>query len=206
MSIHGYYQNTEGISCQECNLQFPTRAALDGHANKTGHAPYRCQCGTIFSRLDVLYRHIQTFQPAIFYPCPHCKKHRGPRAFVRRDHLRQHLRGYHNIESGNESDEDQFQTPPRKIKTILKCPHETCSYPNAMSPQSDQPLSSGMSRTFQTRSEFTKHLREVHDESLFPCTEFGCTRVSGKGFFRKRDLVNHVKEHHSIADFQSSAT
>jgi hypothetical protein len=36
----------------------------------------------------------------------------------------------------------------------------------------------------------------VHDESLFPCLEIGCPRVGGKGYFRKRDLSNHAKDHH----------
>jgi hypothetical protein len=59
--------------------------------------------------------------------------------------------------------------------------------------------------TFQTRGELTKHLREVHDESPFPCQEKICSRVGGKGFFREKGLLKHVEDHHISAEFQPSA-
>jgi hypothetical protein len=200
--VHGIHQTGQGIYCQQCDSQFSTRALLECHAKESQHLPYRCRCGTTFSRLDVLHRHIQTFQPEVSYPCPHCKKRRGPRAFVRLDHLTQHLRGYHNIESVDESEVAHSQQSSRKRKTTFSCPHETCSHPSGMASLPDEPA---MHRTFLTRGEFTKHLREVHDESLFPCVEMGCCRIGGRGFFRKKDLLNHVKEHHTDAEFQPSA-
>jgi hypothetical protein len=205
MAVHEIHRTGCGIYCQQCNLHFPSRALLASHARETQHAPYRCQCGTTFSRLDVLRRHIQSFQPEISYPCLHCKKHRGPRAFRRLDHLTQHLRGYHNIESGDESDEISSQTSPPKRKTTFKCPHEICSYSGTLGSHPNQQLPDAvMSRTFQTRGEFTKHLREVHDESTFPCVEIGCSRIGGRGFFRKKDLLKHVKDNHSTVNFQPS--
>lgn len=201
-NVHGIHQTGQGIYCQQCDSQFSTRALLECHAKETQHSPYRCRCGTTFSRLDVLHRHIQTFQPEVSYPCPHCKKHRGPRAFVRLDHLTQHLRGYHNMESEDESEVAHSQQSPRKRKATFSCPHETCSHSSGMASLPDEPA---MHRTFLTRGEFTKHLREVHDESLFPCVEIGCCRIGGRGFFRKKDLLNHVKEHHTDAEFQPSA-
>jgi hypothetical protein len=204
--VHGLDQVGQEIYCHQCNMQFSTNALLHRHGRETQHAPYRCRCGTTFSRLDVLRRHIHTFQPKVSYPCPHCKKHRGSRAFARLDHLTQHLRGYHNMESGTESDESQPQQPPRKRKTTFKCPHDTCSHSSGTSSGSDQsPSGVFSSRTFQTRGEFTKHLREVHNESIFPCPEIGCSRVGGKGFFREKDLLNHVKDHHSPAALEASA-
>jgi hypothetical protein len=110
------------------------------------------------------------------------------------------------MESGDESSsEAKSPQSSRKRKTTFKCPHETCSYTTGMSLQPDQQLPPVvMSRIFQTRGEFTRHLREVHDESIFPCVEIGCSRVGGKGFFRKKDLLKHVKDHHSSAEFQLS--
>lgn len=68
------------------------------------------------------------------------------------------------------------------------------SLPNQQSPRM------AMSRTFQTRGELTRHLREVHDESPFPCQERGCPRIGGKGFFREKDLLRHVEDHHTSSE------
>jgi hypothetical protein len=43
-------------------------------------------------------------------------------------------------------------------------------------------------------------MREEHDETPFPCTKAGCKRVNGKGFFRKRDLMKHMKREHDISE------
>jgi hypothetical protein len=198
--MHGISQTQSRIYCQECNFQFPNRSLLDKHAKETQHAPYRCKCGKGFSRLDVIGRHIQSSLATNSYPCPYCKKHRGSRAFVRRDHLTQHLRGYHNMESENHSEEDQFQPSPRKRNKTFKCPHGTCSYAPGSSTKSGLAPPHRLIRTFPTQGGLMKHLREVHDESLFPCTETGCSRIGGKGFLRKTDLVEHAKDHHSTSD------
>jgi hypothetical protein len=111
------------------------------------------------------------------------------------------------MESGDDSDDTFPQKPLRQRKTTFKCMHETCSFSErifGMSPPPDQQLPRTMNRTFQTQGELTKHLREVHDESPFPCEEIGCSRVGGRGFFRRKDLAKHVNDHHSTVDFQSS--
>ncbi len=194
-STHGFLFDQSRHSCQECNSQFPTKVMLDSHAKATLHAPYGCLCGKHFSRIDVLKRHIQSLLATESYPCPHCKKHRGPQAFTRHDHLTQHLRNHHKIEPGDES-EDQLQQSPRKKKKTFSCHHDTCSYRPGFPPQLDDAAYDPRPLTFPTRGELTRHLREVHDESLFPCLEIGCPRVGGKGYFRKRDLSNHAKDHH----------
>ena len=43
-------------------------------------------------------------------------------------------------------------------------------------------------------------MRQEHDETPFPCTETGCKRVNGKGFFRKRDLMKNMKKEHDISE------
>ncbi len=110
------------------------------------------------------------------------------------------------MESGDESDDASFPTSPRKRKTVFKCCNETCSTSGGMASHPDQQAPRmAMSRTFQTRGELTKHLREVHDETPFPCQGKGCLRVGGKGSFREKDLLKHVEDHHTPAELQSSA-
>jgi hypothetical protein len=53
---------------------------------------------------------------------------------------------------------------------------------------------------FASRGEYTKHMRQEHDETPFPCSKAGCKRVNGKGFFRKRDLMKHLKREHDISE------
>jgi len=149
--------------CNECSWQFPYKGALDSHARQTLHSPYVCYCGAPFSRLYDLDRHIQTFDRKTLYPCPHCSKFSGPNAFARRDHLTQHLRGFHNIESPGSTSPS---SPPGKGRgRALSCPHEGCAYHH------DASFSNFLipKKSFSAKKYFTKHLREVHDESLFPC-------------------------------------
>jgi hypothetical protein len=176
--------------CNECSLRFPHNSALNTHAKQTQHAPYACTCGVTFSRVDVMNRHLEKHNPKASYPCPHCSKYSGTKAFTRRDHLTQHLRGYHNIEVSSDSDNPQSS---RSQKTALSCPHGDCSYHHDAA-RSSSSLNPRM--YFRTKKDFTKHLREVHDESLYPCDAPGCGRVGGRGFFRERDLSKHRKDYH----------
>jgi hypothetical protein len=188
-----YQIKTDGeYACNACSLRFPHNSALDNHAKQTLHAPFACICSVTFSRIDVLNRHLETYSPSpkAFYPCPHCSKYSGMKAFTRRDHLTQHLRGYHNIEVSSDSDDPQSSS---SRKTALSCPHGDCSYHHDAARSSSSP---NLRRYFSTKRDFTKHLREVHDESLYPCGAPGCGRVGARGFFRERDLSKHQKDHH----------
>jgi hypothetical protein len=51
---------------------------------------------------------------------------------------------------------------------------------------------------FASRSAFRAHMKKEHDESIFQCTHTGCPRIKGKGFFRKRDLMKHMRKEHVI--------
>ncbi|KAH8819389.1 hypothetical protein F5884DRAFT_825944 [Xylogone sp. PMI_703] len=174
--IHGVPGDTQANTCNECGESFLHDNSLADHAKATSHAPYLCHCGAAFSRLDVLMRHIRTFDPATArFPCTYCTRFSGPNAFSRKDHLANHLRNYHKIE---DNEDDAFRAVDDSVpslltasskKKIFPCCHQACS-------SSFFHLHNPGTSTFQTQSDLTKHMREVHDESPFPCPVQGCVR------------------------------
>ncbi len=87
--------------CSECGVKTHSTGELEWHALRTGHGALLCPqdgCDSTFSRFDVMRRHYLNHAADVQrYPCPHCKKYRGKNGFKRKDHLTQHLRGYHHI-------------------------------------------------------------------------------------------------------------
>lgn len=207
-SSHGRVQLTSsGVYCHQCSIVFASSSTLRAHARQTQHNPHLCKCGKLFSRIDVLDRHIQRFKPITLHPCPHCARYRGAKSFTRGDHLMQHLRGYHNIEPPSpNSDSTNMPSSPttrRPKKRVPSCPREGCEYhqkkkPMASGGEEDDDGDDDAGKAFATQMEFTRHMREVHNESLYPCTERSCDRLGGKGFFRKKDWVKHRRDCHSI--------
>jgi hypothetical protein len=128
----------------------------------------------------------------MLYPCSYCNKHSGPNSFKRQDHLSQHLRGYHNIDSLVKSPDHGKRKPPKKPKASkLSCPHVDCPY-HQDTPTLDR---ENTRKYFDSRKDFTEHLREIHDESPYSCDFPRCGRIRGRGFFRRRDLLKHQKYH-----------
>jgi len=158
--------------CQDCNTitQFKNRAALKNHAKETHHRPYTCLCTAKFSRVDTLQRHISTLQTPPVIACPRCHK-----TFPRSDHLTQHLRNYCRT-----SDRGTENTSRKETKRTKRCALVEC-------------IGHG---EFKFTSDLTKHVREVHDESPFPCKVSGCEKIGGKGYFRKRALLDHQEQCH----------
>jgi hypothetical protein len=72
------------------------------------------------------------------------------------------------------------------------CPHKECS-----ESQGEESCYRG-TRPFKAASEYTEHMRKIHDESEFPCAAPACDRVGGKGYFRRIDLRKHMRKIHSI--------
>ena len=139
-------------------------------------------CEKKFSRLDTYQRHQRTHQEdAKRFPCKYCKKYRGKNAFGRKDHLTQHVRGYHHINEGG-----QGETPyDRKW-----CPKKDCIDTIPSMADYRQP------GVFRSPKEWFKHVRTVHDESEYSCPQHGCDRVNGKGYFREADLRAHLRKVH----------
>lgn len=80
-------------------------------------------------------------------------------------------------------------------KRALTCPHEGCEYHSqaVIAPLAKQHI-------FRAQREFTEHLHDAHNESLFPCPFLWCCRTGGKGFSRRRDLLKHQAEHGAASD------
>ncbi|CAG8971727.1 hypothetical protein HYALB_00007207 [Hymenoscyphus albidus] len=189
---HGRRPTAAPHDCIQCGGSSSSKADLLRHAKEQQHQPYACECGASFSRLDVPNRHLDKFsdeEPK--YPCKYCKRHRGPEGFRRHDHLLQHMRNYHHhdIES----------------KNILKYSFPVCSYPEC--PEYRDDSFTKMSRKEQdqnkpssSRSAYTKHMRDAHNETPYPCDIPGCLRVGRKGYFREKDLIKHRKDEHPGSD------
>ncbi|KAH0551416.1 hypothetical protein GP486_007369 [Trichoglossum hirsutum] len=177
--------NGNRLNCHECGYQSDTHYELSLHAHRTGHAPYRCQfpgCLSVFSSHDTMIRHqTKHNDEATRYSCSYCRKYRGPNGFKRKDHLRQHVLNYHHI---NEPSGNRYEV----LYGFGACPRAGCTeyrdrYVHPM--------------PFKKKSEYTEHMRKVHNESPFPCDAPFCDRIDGKGFFRAIDLRKHKAKKHT---------
>lgn len=178
MRFHAERLQLVSNTCNQCQEQLPNRSRLDSHATGHKHKAYGCLCGESFSRFDVLKRHIDRFNPAELHHCPYCT---NVRTFPRADHLTQHFRSFHNMNIPDRHGGSHSRSSMRGKDKHLTCPHKDCKYHSQAA--------------FNTRREFTYHMRDVHDEARFPCQVYGCLRKGGRGFFRESDFKRHKEEH-----------
>ncbi len=173
---HESIQSATPNTCRQCGESFKSQAGPNNHALRSKHGSYECKCGQKFTRSDVIRRHLDRYQPAIArYSCLLCPRHRGDNSFRRKSHLTKHLRGYHNLTL----EQRHYYSEP--------CPFPDC------------PNHRYSSHSFATQRQFTDHMRLLHEESPFPCDVGNCSRIKGKGYFRKRDLIKHRQQQHPEA-------
>ena len=131
--------------------------------------------------------------------------YRGNNGFKRKDHLKQHIRNYHRIET--------------EEKLIHACEYDDCKD------------SYGSLKVFTVFEQFANHMLDAHNSSAyvcqfdgcdrvglngfendklrklhlkkehpspFQCQHPGCDRVGKKGWMRERDMVKHMKNAHGI--------
>lgn len=179
LDLHGPIQHTEPNTCRGCRQSFPSTAELERHAKSLYHDAFECKCGKHYARLDNLKRH---WNQTPRFPCPHCDKYTGINAFAREDHLTQHLQTYHRHRTsiGNQGDTNTL--------TSTTTMQFFCIFPNCTHHQ----------RSFKIKSQYTDHMRRIHNYSPFPCLVQGCVKIGGKGYFRERDLFKHSQEVHSV--------
>ncbi|KZL68713.1 CROL alpha [Colletotrichum tofieldiae] len=193
---HGRVQLDHPLTCVECKVKFRYNSKLQEHAIEAQHSPYSCVCGKTFARLDVLNRHLDSLGTGLpKFPCQFCKRHRGKDGFRRRDHLLQHVRGYHKFEAEGKIDDI---LPSRRGKHLAP---PVCSYRGCPQYRDDSfsklgPDEQQRTKPFASQSEYTKHMKTVHSFTPFPCTVLGCNKTGSKGYVREKDLVNHKKKEH----------
>ncbi|KAI1476614.1 hypothetical protein F4774DRAFT_392418 [Daldinia eschscholtzii] len=193
-------------SCAECNGSFRFRNELEKHAISLHHSPYACSCGKGFSRTDALKRHINYFDATSrSYPCYDCRSYRNENAFRRRDHLLQHLRNYHNLDTQRIKLSYRHQYWVDDSSMILVCHHSGCEHYRNKEfrklSRSDQKEQS----PFKKVSDYTKHLKEAHGETAFHCRVAGCDREGSKGYLRESDFRKHLARQHPDAPKYSPA-
>ncbi|CZR56520.1 uncharacterized protein PAC_06409 [Phialocephala subalpina] len=110
-----------------------------------------------------------------WHACPikHCSRRGTEGGFHRKDHLVQHLRTFHSW-----SHEDLVPG---------FCPHKGCCY--SREPGNEK-------RVFSTFRDYSRHLRNGHDESVFNCPVPGCRRKGANGYSGQANLRRHVKTMH----------
>ncbi|KAF4838491.1 Zinc finger protein Gfi-1 [Colletotrichum siamense] len=196
---HRRSETSHPNSCAECRKEFKSLAQLQQHAIEAQHTPFACVCGKGFARLDVLYRHLDSFGNQMpKYPCQFCKKHRGKNGFKRRDHLVQHIRVYHKFEA-EEKLGDILPSRRGKYGIPQVCPYPGCEFHRGDSFKELSAKEQRSSKPFSTQAEYTKHMKEAHDFTPFPCNVAGCVKTGKKGYSREKDLINHRKKEHSEA-------
>ena len=193
---HGRISTPTPNDCVECMETLPKKADLLRHAKEAQHQPYGCECGALFSRLDVLNRHLESFSSEDpRYPCKYCKLHRGPDGFRRLDHLNQHIRNYHHLEI-----EDQTSAAESRLKYVFPvCSHPNCPHYRDEAFKQLPRKAQADNKPFHSQSAYTKHMRDEHNECAFPCDIAGCSRTGRRGYFREKDLLNHRRQEHPDA-------
>ncbi|KAE9370742.1 hypothetical protein N431DRAFT_427108 [Stipitochalara longipes BDJ] len=169
--------SSEPIEDQQWNLNFWLNSSdqvwTPSSLRELSPAPITPSTGQLQSQRRSRAPHTKSAKLETRYPCRKCKKYSGENGFKRKDHLVQHLRYYHDLSS-----EDLV---PRF------CRHKNCS-------RAEGPMNGN--RAFITLRDYTKHLREAHEESLFNCSVPGCRRFGANGYSGWGNLLRHVRKNH----------
>ncbi|KAI1805688.1 hypothetical protein F4811DRAFT_513874 [Daldinia bambusicola] len=197
-------------SCIECNASFDTLSLLNNHAMKTQHYSFACLCGERFSRYDAQGRHIKSFRKdSRSYPCNLCKRHRGRKAFHRRDHLVQHLRGYHQLDTKEITNHCPKVNPRQQsdaYSPVLVCPFVGCEHYRDKEFRNLDEFEQQEQCPFKSKSHYSNHLKDAHGEVPFPCHVLECDRVGSKGYLREKALKRHLAAQHPDAPEYSPAS
>lgn len=106
----------------------------------------------------------------------------------------QHLRHAHHYSDAELHD----KFPARKATMYVKpvCRFPTCPYyRDAGFKDQPEPFQEA-NKPFAKQSDYTKHMRDVHEWSPYPCKVHSCDRTDKKGYFSFKALQKHREEKH----------
>ncbi|PQE32935.1 amp-binding enzyme protein [Rutstroemia sp. NJR-2017a WRK4] len=187
--------------CAECGDECGSRPRLNTHGECKMHSAYTCRypdCDSTAAQFGDLLRHQACHKEDVpRYPCPRCptpsssmllhrckipadlsRRYQGNNGFKRKDHLQQHLRGYHGIVSKARYDGLIYGSP-------FRCLRGDCAgYRKAKE------------QNLRSLHDLTEHMRTQHGSSTYICTKPSCERVGMNGFGTKKELQVHIKKDH----------
>ncbi|KAM3076443.1 hypothetical protein ACMFMG_007259 [Clarireedia jacksonii] len=102
------------------------------------------------------------------------RRYRGNNGFKRKDHLRQHISGYHKIEAPHVGDIGNSR---------FRCRLQVCRWKYR-------------EQNLRSLDDLTEHMRTQHNSSAYVCDKPSCERVGQNGFGTKKDLQAHIKKDH----------
>ncbi|KAJ5004588.1 Zinc finger protein Gfi-1 [Colletotrichum sp. SAR 10_66] len=106
--------------------------------------------------------------------------------------------GYHKFEA-EEKLGDILPSRRGKYGIPPVCPYPGCEFHRGDLFKDLSVEEQRSTKPFSTQAEYTKHMKEAHDFTPFPCNVAGCIKTGKKGYSREKDLINHRKKEHSEA-------
>jgi len=186
--------------CSECSLMFPLRAnnsslSLTQHASRSKHKSFRCICGNSYNRKDVLKRHIIAADSA--ESDFHC--HLCDRSFRRKDHLTQHLGGFHHGDFRAFDLLVENKGVPTFLSPVLcVCPHAGCPANRSEAWIAAQSTSGFDEWPFRFIDVFDLHMAHIHNEIAYTCPTDSCSLPKGKFFKYRKDFEEHCWIEHKV--------
>ena len=189
--------------CSECSLTFPAQASrsslsLIKHAAQSKHKSFGCICGNSYNRKDALKRHIiSATGPQKDFCCRVCH-----RSFGRKEHLVQHLRGFHHgdfrVFDFLAKQEDISTGYLRFWGGLYVCPHAGCPANRSEAWIAAQSESDSDRWPFQNAEIFDLHMAHIHNEIAYTCPTDPCSFPKGKWFKDSVDFEQHCRIQHKV--------
>ncbi|KAI0900294.1 hypothetical protein F4806DRAFT_491181 [Annulohypoxylon nitens] len=194
--VHQQIQGRAPFSCAQCHESFLNKAQPDFHGLNDIHKAFACSCGRSFTRSDALDRHLRSnLKDERPFPCTFRKCPRSKRGFSRRDHLAQHLQNYHKL---NQKQFNEVFPAERHPYDRYHCIFPMCELNGGEESKHLDWIEQRNQAPFKKRSDYMKHLKEIHNATPFPCPVTECKRIGPKGYTSFDGLKKHLDREHKL--------